>query len=653
MSEDQFELRLGKSRIKGPRRDRKYIDAVLASAARAGFPKPRSGRRFDGSRIGRGSVAARMLGIGDRYVGLRARRAIVKTRLVRLGGKAFAAAHAHLKYIQRDGVSRDGNPGRLYSAVEDEADGKAFLGRCDGNRHQFRLIVSAEDGAEYQDLKPLIRRFMARMEEDLGTSLDWVAANHLDTLHPHTHIMLRGKDDRGENLVIAPDYIKHGMRERLAGLVSIDLGPRTDLEIEQRLRLEVHAERLTSLDRGLLRRMDHNRVVTVAGRDMAEHALRTGRLRKLEAFGLAEPLGGGKWRLAGDLEPTLIRLGEQGDIIRTMQRALKAAGLNRAPIEQIIHRSGSDVLVTGRVVARGLADEARDRHYLIVDGVDGRSHYVDIGKGERTEPLPEGAIVRIVPRSAAAREADRRIATIAADHGGRYGIELHLASEPGASKQFAEAHVRRLEAIRRHAGGVERFAGGTWSIPPNYLELASRYEASRARETPFEIRILSSLPLDRLAGHDGATWLDRELVAPEALLRSQGFGRDVRSELAKRRAWLIEQGLASSNGEKIFYRPDMLAVLQRRELLRTAAAIARETGLVFVPAEPGSRVEGVVRRRVDLASGRFALIENAHEFSLVPWRVVLERAIDRNISGIVRRDGAISWTLGRERGLEI
>ena len=653
MSEDEFELRLGTNRTRGPRRDRKYLDAVLASAARAGFPKLRSGRQFEGSRIGRGSVAARMLHIGDRYVGLRARRAIVKTRLVRLVGKALAGARAHLKYIQRDGVSRDGEPGRLYSATEDEADGKAFLGRCDGDRHQFRLIVSAEDGAEYQDLRPLIRRFMARMEEDLGTRLDWVAANHLDTLHPHTHIMLRGKDDRGENLVISPDYIKHGMRERLAGLVSIDLGPRTDLEIEQRVRLEVHAERLTSLDRGLLRRMDGDRVVTVAGRNMSEHALRTGRLRKLEALGLAEPLGGGKWRLTEDLDQTLTRLGEQGDIIRTLQRALKAAGLNRAPIEQVIHQSEYDVAVTGRIVARGLADEARDRHYLIVDGVDGRSHYVDIGKGERTEPLPEGAIVRIAPRSAAAREVDQRIATIAADHGGRYSIVLHLTSEPGASRQFAEAHVRRLEAIRRHTGGVERFADGAWSIPPNLLEVANRYEASRARETPFEIQILSPLPLERLAGHDGATWLDRELVSPEALSRNQGFGREVRSAMALRHAWLIEQGLASCNGGVIVTRPDMLAVLQRRELLRTAAGITKETGLTFVPAEPGSRVEGVVRGRVDLASGRFALIENAHEFSLVPWRPELERAVDRNVSGVIRRDGDISWTLARERGLEI
>lgn len=84
MSEQEFEPWIGKRRPRQARREQKYLNAVLASAARSGFPKPRSGPRFEGSRIGRGSVAARMLAIGDRYAGLRARRAIVKTRLIRL-----------------------------------------------------------------------------------------------------------------------------------------------------------------------------------------------------------------------------------------------------------------------------------------------------------------------------------------------------------------------------------------------------------------------------------------------------------------------------------------------------------------------------------------------------------------------------------------
>ncbi|TIL55184.1 MAG: conjugal transfer protein TraI, partial [Mesorhizobium sp.] len=119
--------------------------------------------------------------------------------------------------------------------------------------HQFRFIVTAEDGIEYDDLKPLTRSLMAQMEEDLGTKLDWVAVDHFNTGHPHSHIIVRGKDDRGDNLVIAREYISRGIRERAAELVSLDLGPRTDREIEQRLRREMEQERFTSIDRRLLR----------------------------------------------------------------------------------------------------------------------------------------------------------------------------------------------------------------------------------------------------------------------------------------------------------------------------------------------------------------------------------------------------------------
>src|SRR3546814_363619 len=152
-------------------------------------------------------------------------------------------------------------PGALYDADSDRADGKAFLERADGDRHQFLFIVSAEDAAEYDELKGFTRRLMSQMEEDLGTRLDWVAVDHYNTGHPHTHIVLRGRDDRGKDLVIARDYITTGMRERAAEIVSFDLGPRSDREIENRLRVEVEQERFTSLDRNLLREVDEEGLV--------------------------------------------------------------------------------------------------------------------------------------------------------------------------------------------------------------------------------------------------------------------------------------------------------------------------------------------------------------------------------------------------------
>ena len=71
-------------------------------------------------------------------------------------------------------------------------------------------------------------------------------------------------------------------------------------------------------------------------------------------------------------------------------------------------------------------------------------------------------------------------------------------------------------------------------------------------------------------------------------------------------------------------------------------------GLDYADVRPGERIEGVYRRSIELASGRFAVIEKSREFTLVPWRPVLERSLGRQVSGIAREE-TISWTLGRQR----
>ena len=92
----------------------------------------------------------------------------------------------------------------------------------------------------------------------------------------------------------------------------------------------------------------------------------------------------------------------------------------------------------------------------------------------------------------------------------------------------------------------------------------------------------------------------------------------------------------------------MLGILRRRELTRVAGQLSDELGLDYADVRPGERIEGVYRRSIELASGRFAVIEKSREFTLVPWRPVLERSLGRQVSGIAREE-TISWTLGRQR----
>ena len=575
----------------------------------------------------------------------------VKVRIVKAAGKA-GGAQAHLRYLEREGVSVEGEPGRLYSTFSDEANRDAFIERGLEDRHQFRIILSPEDGAAYEDLKPFARDVMAQMEADLGTTLDWVAVDHHDTGHPHVHVVVRGVTEDGKILNIAGDYLSHGIRHRAGEVLTRDLGPQTEQDVQRQLEREVEAERLTRLDRTLTGRADQG--VIDLRRDnsrsdfqRAHRQLLIARARQLERMQLATPEGPLRWSLSPDAEEVLRTTGERGDIIKAMHRAMTEAKLERSPQLYTIHGRTSAPIV-GRVVARGLADEQGDRRYLVIDGLDGRSHCADIGEAEGSFPV--GSIVRLSNRSTEPRQVDRTVAEIAGANEGRYSIDIHLQHDPTASEAFAATHVRRLEAIRRTTGAVERERDGTWTIAPDHLDRVADYEQRLAQARPLAIETLSTVPIERQIAADGATWLDRQLtreVNPECA--DHGFGRDVRQALVRRQQWLIEQGLMQRDGDDVRFRKNILAVLRQRELRQVGSQLEAEIGKTYVDPIAGVRVDGVYRRAVDLASGRFALIEKSREFTLVPWRPALERHIGRAVSGMPHGD-EFDWTIGRGRG---
>jgi type IV secretory pathway VirD2 relaxase len=584
---------------------------------------------------------------------------VVKASIVKLAGKGAGRAAAHLRYLQRDGTTRDGERGTLYGRDLDAVDGKAFLEKGTGDRHQFRFIVSPEDGDRYEDLKPLTRRLMAQMEEDLGTRLDWVAVDHFNTAHPHTHIVLRGRDAQGKDLVIARDYLTSGIRERAADLIELDLGPRSDREIADTLRSEIDMERLTSIDCALIAQAGVDREVVSRALDPLEQTAQAGRLAKLTRMGLAERLGGDRYRLAESLEAGLRAMGERGDIVRTMQREFSRLKVERAAVDQVVYDPGAAGArpLLGRVLLRGLADEHEDRHFLIVDGADGRSHYVVIGKaddgglgGPADKGSAPGSIVRIEPLRAQVRDVDRTIAAVAAANGGSYEVDLHLRHDPGATQAYAETHVRRLEAMRRESGLVAREPSGRWTISPDHLQRVATWQQARLRDRPVGIEVMASQPLSTLTTMEAATWIDRDLVSDHTEpARAAGFGQELGEARRLRRQWLFAQGLAAEQGGRTVFADGMLDALRRRELLRVASDLESEFSRPYLEARQGERIEGIVRRSVDLVSGRHAVIERSRDFTLVPWRPSLERQVGKKVSGLMRADG-VNWTIGRGRG---
>lgn len=254
---------------------------------------------------------------------------MVKARVVVFKGAGRQSTQESVDYLEREGVDQHGNRGQLYDATTDLADGDAFAKRSANDRHQFRFIVSPEDGVAIADLRSYTRELMAQMERDLGTRLDWVAVDHWDTDDPHTHILLRGKDQDGKDLVIARDYISHGMRLRAAEIATDWLGQRTELEIRESLAREVKQERWTSLDRNIQELVrDGVADLRRPSRDSPgrfRHPLLIGRLDRLVEMGLATKVEPGVWAVSSRAEPTLRTMGERGDIIRKMQRAFSVA----------------------------------------------------------------------------------------------------------------------------------------------------------------------------------------------------------------------------------------------------------------------------------------------------------------------------------------
>jgi type IV secretory pathway VirD2 relaxase len=588
--------------------------------------------------------------------GERTRRVVVKARIVRLK-PGSRAADAHVRYLQRDGTTRDGERGQLYGREIDEADGKAFVERGREDRHQFRFIVAAEDGGKLSDLRAFIRDVMREMERDLDTTLDWIAVDHFNTGHPHSHIIVRGRDNLGKDLIIAQDYITDGIRLRAQHLATLELGFETDRELQTKLQAEISAERFTRIDRAMIAEAKE-RMLDLrpeAGRVRADfdRTLRIGRLQTLAHYGLAQETEPGAWILSEELEPTLRELGERGDIVKAINRALAARGEQR-PLDNYVLHGEAPPSVVGRVIGKHLIDELDDRIGLVIDGADGRMHHIAIDEHGGANDATSGAIIEV--RAAGPRPADSNIAALAGETGVYRPSEHRMMAEdrgvrvPGSDYDgYVTSHVRRLEALRR-AGIVERVDADQWRIPEDFATRAAAYDARAGGRTT--ARVLSTLDLEAQIKSDGATWLDRELVAPSRTPYAPfGFAAEVSAAIRRRREVLVTQGHAWTTPEGTFHVPkDLLARLERQEIARVGKSMEVRSHVSFRMAADGERVQGIFTGTAQLASGKFAVIEGSRDFRLVPWRPVMDHYLGRQISGVVR-NGGISWDFTRKPGL--
>ena len=139
---------------------------------------------------------------------------------------------AHGKYIERETASgkRRGEAG--FDARDKNIGGipEKLDGWQQTDEKLWKMILSPEFGADI-DLRKLTRKVLAQMEKDLGTKLEWMAVIHLNTDHPHVHVVLRGVRDNGQPLELPGEYVKRGVRAIAEAEITRELGPRKKRQV--------------------------------------------------------------------------------------------------------------------------------------------------------------------------------------------------------------------------------------------------------------------------------------------------------------------------------------------------------------------------------------------------------------------------------------
>jgi hypothetical protein len=238
------------------------------------------------------------------------------------------------------------------------------------------------------------------------------------------------------------------------------------------LEKEVAAERWTGLDRALRAAADEGGGIadlrpSPPGEDPKLRRLMVGRAAKLERLGLADQVSPGCWTFKPSIEQTLRDLSIRGDIIKTMHRALVSAGREPDVSGFALHGDRVTDQVLGRLVERGLLNELRGSAYAIVDGIDGRPHYLQFSTLEMTGDAKVGAIVEArayqddkghdrlslavrsdltLQEQVAAPGAtwlDRQLLSRDAASGSGFGVEVQEAMDRRIEHLIAERLVRR------------------------------------------------------------------------------------------------------------------------------------------------------------------------------------------------------------------
>ena len=580
------------------------------------------------------------------------RRVVVKARIVKMTKNGWDASQAHLKYIERDGVEKEGGKGELFGNEQD-FERESLTEKIPGEKRQFRFIISPED-AEYIDLKQFTNDLMGEVEKDLGRELKWGAVCHYNTENPHVHIVIRGIDKDDREVRIDPEYISHGVRARGAEIVERKLGKRHLIELEGQLDKEVTESRVTSLDRNIQKHVE-NDSVDLGGEDVGKFRRERlhERLKYLQRLGLANHKGGYQWELAENWQEELKSIKVQDDKMKV---------LNAAEVD-VEHRRIFDTgAISGRVADIGLSNELYDRFYMVVETPHSEAYYVEISHRDfERHGIRRGDIISVKSETESwGKPSDKNIQRIAGGNESVYDSAIHRASITGDTvmvdkmtidaDDYVEAHKMRMMSLVRY-GLATQLSDTSWAVDPALTERLEMMD----REGPKVVKKFgkeTSLTVQEQVSYRGNTWLDKHFDGGgEKGYAKVGFGKETREAIG-RRAMFLQQELGIESSDQ--WRTKNLTELEKNDYAET---LQKQTGLKYRAATEGGRREGKLSDTGALASGRrYAVImnEKTQEFSMLPWKKQFDNYQGKQVQ--IERGSQGRWmmrqiSMNRSRGI--
>jgi len=599
-------------RMGGSRRKERSVNSELARRLR-GF-KGRTRKYLSGGSAGRGMR----------------QRVVVKAHVSRhKPGKARGSLARHVSYLGRESASADGKHGVFYDAAREGVDARQEAVQWAQDRHHFRLIVSPERGGDIPDMTAYVREVMRRVERDLDTKLQWIAVNHHNTDNPHAHVLLRGKQPDGADLVIPRQYISYGIRDRASDVATELLGERSAQEVQLAKSKEVEAERFTSLDRMIERHLENGKIDVSPSRHIGygadDRRLVLGRLQFLGQMDLAHKGRGTVWQVEGDFKQALRELGDRNDIIKQVYSHL---GSEAGRVERMVVGGEPSPPVAGIVIAKASTDElGEDRFVVIRDGM-GRAHYGQVRESDAYRDLDVGSIAELGAGTQRRRLVTEQIAAVAKANHGLYSPELHdaylRAVQPDSTDREIASNVRsatsRLSFLAGFEGsggaGVSASEGGAYAVDADAFTQFSQRTSQRT-----DVRVIAEHSLAEQVEAHAVTWLDRQAFS----LRPDERTADnptVQEAVQQRREWLFQNGYAQRSGDEKYVDllPGAMENLAAEERTDVAERLAARYGLPVNELPQGGTVSGEYHGTEHLHGGKLAVVASEESVFVSPIR---------------------------------